>query len=96
MKAYKHLVKHALKHGYAVSVWDGEEWQLKRSTGFKSIVDAIESVEEAKLRIRDSEGNSIAMVLVSAFGLEDQETVIDHTANSFMDAWQESYDSTMV
>lgn len=96
MKAYKHLVKHALKHGYAVSVWDGEAWQLKRSTGFKSIVDAIESVEEAKLRIRDSEGNSIAMVLVSAFGLEDGETVIDHTVNSFMDTWQESYDSTMV
>jgi hypothetical protein len=96
MKAYRHLVKHALKHGYAVSVWDGEEWQLKRSKGFKSIVDAIQSVEEAQLRIRDSDGNQIAWVKVSAFGLEDDETVIDHTVNSFMDTWQESYDSTMV
>jgi len=96
MKAYRHLVKHALKHGYAVSVWDGEEWQLKRSKGFESIVDAIQSVEEAEIRIRNTDDEIVGWAKVSAYGLEDDETVIDHTVNSFMDSWQESYDSTMV
>lgn len=34
MKAYRHLVKFALNKGYDISVWDGEEWQVKRSIKF--------------------------------------------------------------
>ena len=94
MKAYKHLVKFAFQHCYTVSVYDGEVWEVKRANSYKKIIDCIESVEEAQLRIRDSEGNVIAWALVSALGLEDDETVIDHTVNSFMDTWQESYDLT--
>jgi hypothetical protein len=29
MKAYKHLVKHALNTGHTVSVFDNEVWQVK-------------------------------------------------------------------
>jgi hypothetical protein len=94
MKAYKHLVKHALSMGCTVSVWDGEEWQVKRSTGYKAIIDAIESVEEAQLRIR-RHGDVIGWALVSAFGLEDDETVVDHTCTSFMDEWSEIYEATI-
>jgi hypothetical protein len=93
MKAYKHLVKFALKHGCTVSVWDGEEWQVKRSTGYKAIIEAIESVEEAALRLRDNQGLIIGSVSVSAFGLEDDETITDYTINPFMDLWEESYKS---
>jgi hypothetical protein len=94
MKAYKHLIKHALSMGCTVSVWDGEEWQVKRSTGYKAIIDAIESVEEAQLRIRQKEA-VIGWALVSAFGLEDDETVMDHACTSFMDEWSEIYEATI-
>ena len=91
MKAYKHLVKFALKASCTVSVWDGEEWQIKRSTGYKAIIEAIESVEEAALRLRDNQGLIIGSVTVSAFGLEDDETVVDYTINPFMALWEKSY-----
>ena len=96
MKAYKHLIKYALKAGHTVSVWDGEEWQVKRSTGYKAIVEAVESVEEAALRIRDNQGAVIVnSVSVQPFGLEDDETVVDYTVTPFMDTWEEAYNLTM-
>lgn len=97
MKAYKHLIKHCLSMGCTVSVWDGEEWQVKRSTGYQTIIDAIESVEEAQLKIRhkDNAFNSIGWALVSAFGLEDDETVIDYTCTPFMQGWSEVYEATI-
>jgi hypothetical protein len=92
MKAYKHLVKHALAQGHTISVWDGEEWQVKRSVAYQEIVDAIESVEEAEITIRDIEGNKEAWVLIGAFGLADDETVMDHSDNKFMQDWSAAYD----
>jgi hypothetical protein len=98
MKAYKHLIRYSLKAGHVISVWDGEEWQVKRSSSFKAICEAVESVEEAQLRIRraDTEGKEMGWALVSAFGLEDDETVCDHTVNEFMDAWSNSYQVSLV
>ena len=95
MKAYKHLVKFALKAGCTVSVWDGEDWQVKRSTGYKTIIDCIESVEMAEIRIRNSNDEKIGWASISAFGLEDDETVIDHTITPFMELWDQSYNSTV-
>jgi len=38
MKAHFKLVTHAVKDmGYTVSVWDGEEWQVKRSTSLPEL-----------------------------------------------------------
>ena len=97
MKAFKHFIKHCLKAGHTVSVYDGEEWQVKRSTGYKAIVEAVESVEEAALRVRDSQNNIVvSSVTVSAFGLEDDETVTDYVVVPFMNEWEEAYNLTMV
>lgn len=95
MKAYKHLIKHALAAGHTISVWDGEEWQIKRSTAYKAIVEAVESVDEAALRIRDQKGNIVGSAAVSTFGLADDETVIDYSVNPFMDAWDAAYSATI-
>ncbi len=93
MKAYRHLVKFALNKGYDISVWDGEEWQVKRSNKFQNIIDAIESVEEAQIKIRIPEyGNLVGVANVSAFGLEDDETVTDHNLSEFMQEWEENYE----
>ena len=82
--AYIDLVKTAIRHGFTVSVWDGEEWQVKKSTKIREITDAIESVEEAELRFRDAENKVNGWARVSAYGLEPDETVIDHTVNEWM------------
>jgi hypothetical protein len=91
MKAYKHLVKHSLATGHVISVWDGEEYQVKRSTSYRAIVAAIESVEEAQINIRDKEGKEVGWALIIPFGLEDDETVVDNTLTPFMDAWDDTY-----
>ena len=64
MKAYKHLVKFALKHGHTVSVYDGESWDVRRSTAYKAIIASIESVEIASLRIRNAAGDVIGWASV--------------------------------
>ena len=92
MKAYKHLVKYALAQGLVVSVWDGELWEVQRSNKYKTIVDCIEAVEEADIKIRDIHGKFVAWALVSAYGLADDETVINSTDNNFMADWLNSYD----
>jgi hypothetical protein len=83
MKAYKHLVKSALKRGYNVSVWDCEEWAERKSTHQKAIFAAIESVEEAQIMVRDKEGNVLGWALIVPFGLEDDETVVDASGLAF-------------
>jgi hypothetical protein len=64
-KAHLNLIKYALAQGCTISVWDGEEWQVKRSTSYKDIKDAAESVDESQLRIRDSEDNKVGWALLS-------------------------------
>ena len=92
-QAYLHLIKYALDKKCLISVWDGEEWQVERSKSYKAIVDAVKSVEEAKLRIRNGDTlHTEAIVLVSAFGLEPDETVMDYSVNPFMDAWEAAYE----
>lgn len=97
MKAYKHLVKYSLAQGYNISVWDGEEWQVSHSNKYQSIIDAIESVEEAQIKIRIPEyGTLIAWALIIPFGLEDDETVADYSDNEFMMKWSLAYDKSVV
>lgn len=92
MKAYKHLVKFALACKYSVSVFDGEEWAINKGLKYQEIIDAIESVEEANITIWSSNNEQIAWALVSAFGLDDDETVIDYSLTSFMEEWDEKYE----
>ena len=91
--AYIHLIKHALAQGCTVSVWDGEEWQVKRSTSLHAIMDAVKSVEEAALRVRDQDGNMVANASVSPFGLEPDETVVDYGISPWMEAWEKAYNA---
>jgi hypothetical protein len=92
MKAYKHLVKHTLARGFTVSVFDGEDWDVKRSNKYQTIIDSIESVEEAQIRIRDTDGNNVGWALVIP-GLNDDETVADYTCTDFMETWDTHYNS---
>lgn len=93
-KAYKNLVEYALSQGLVISVYDGEEWQVKKSGDAKAICDAIESVDEASIIIRDADPFIIAYTArayVSAYGLGSDETVIDYTDNEWMEEWWQQY-----
>ena len=92
MKAYAHLIRYALANGATVSVWDGEEWQENRSTDAAACIAAVESVEEAEIVIKDNE-RRMAWARVAAYGLADDETVIDYGVNDYMNAWQAAYDA---
>ena len=83
MKAYEQLTRKALDKGLTVSVWDSEEWQVKRSSDYQVIVDAIESVDTSELRLRDQEGNVVGWAMV-VLDCEPESTVADFTYNKLM------------
>jgi hypothetical protein len=92
-QAYLHLIKFALDNGHTISVYDGEEYPCKYETSYIKIKDAIESVEEAQLFIFDKYGgHKTAWVLVSAYGLQPDETVMDYSDNQFMQDWDAKYE----
>jgi hypothetical protein len=82
-KAYLDLMNKALAKGLTISVFDGEEWQVKRATAYKAIKDAIESVDECQLRLRDKAGEIVGWALI-IHDLNPDETVADHTYNPLM------------
>lgn len=94
-KAHLNLIKYALTQGCTISVWDGEEWQVKRSTSYKAIKDAAESVDESQLRIRDSEDNIVGWALVIPdCTFEPDEYVVDYSCTLFMEQWEMQYSAT--
>jgi len=57
------LVKWMIAKGYTVSVFDGEEWAVKRSTKQSDINDAIEAVAN---EYRGIENLSVSVVKANA------------------------------
>ena len=91
MKAYLNLIKYALKSGNTLSVWDGEIWEVKHSTKYTEIKECIESVEEAQIIIRDSEGQKLGWALILPYEVGAEETVCDFTYNNYMNAWWKEF-----
>lgn len=76
--AYITLVNELLASGCSISVYDGEEWAARRSTDKTDILEAVEAVEVAELVIFN-DGVKIGWAQVSPYGVEPDETVLDHT-----------------
>lgn len=60
VKSATRLVDAALASGYTVSVNDGEEWTVKKSTDRKVILDAMGTTGEDRLMVRNAAGDKIA------------------------------------
>lgn len=54
------LIVAALKSGYTVSVNDGEEWTVKKSTKRNEILNAMGTTGEDYIMIRNADGAKIA------------------------------------
>ena len=85
--AYRELIRAGLAAGYTCSVWDGGEWQVKRSRSLSECLAAVRSVDEAELRFRNESGEIVGWALVSdACDLMPDETVIDHTCQPWIES----------
>jgi hypothetical protein len=60
VKSATRLVDAALASGYTVSVNDGEEWTVKKSTDRTVILDAMGTTGEDRLMVRNSVGDKVA------------------------------------
>ncbi len=90
-QAHLNLIKFTIAANHTVSVFDGEVWEVKKSTSYKAIKDCIDSVEESQLRIMDASGNSIGWAHIIVGGMEPDETVVDYTVTDFMEEWDAQY-----
>jgi hypothetical protein len=74
------LVKACLDRGFAVSVNDGEEWVVKRSTDKATILAALFSTDEDQIVIRDASGARAGWFHL-IYGNDGYDVVADYTAN---------------
>ena len=74
------VVKMTLAYGYSISVWDGEEWQVKKSHDYQEVMEAIESVDEAEIRVRDTDGKVCGWAMI-VNGLAHDEEVADYSGS---------------
>jgi Glu-tRNA(Gln) amidotransferase subunit E-like FAD-binding protein len=82
-KAYLELIKNAIAKDLTISVFDGEVWEVKKSTKYTEIKECIESVEEAQLRFRNADNEIVGWALILP-DLDPEETVADFTHNALM------------
>lgn len=74
------LVRAAIHAGYTVSVYDGEEYTVKRSRRERQILDALASTEEDWLVIRNSGGERLGFLrLIWGNDETGEELIADHT-----------------
>lgn len=84
-KAVRKLIRVALAQDWTVSVNDGEEWTVKKSSDFNEIIAALATTGGDTLRFRDAAGNSLgSMWLVYQNGPAD-EVICDYSANDNME-----------
>ena len=81
------LVRAALHAGYAVSVYDGEEYTVKRSRKESQILAALATTGEDMLVIRDATGERLGVLCLIWGNEESGECLIaNHTDNDAMEA----------
>jgi hypothetical protein len=79
------LVDRALAAGYTISVYDGAEWPLKRSSNRPEILAAMYSTDSDTLRFRlPDSGESVGSIML-VYG-NGADVICDYTDNAAMAA----------
>jgi VCBS repeat-containing protein len=88
-QACSYLIAECLRRNLTVSVHDGGEWCLLRSSDHHAILCALASTDTDTLRVRNADGTASA-VFSLIYGNAGYEVIADHSdnalANSIMDA----------
>jgi len=79
-KIVSRIVKDALANDYKVSVYDSEEYVLKRSQSYKAIMAACFSTDDDTLVIRDNEGEYLGSIAL-IYGNCGYDVISDYTYN---------------
>lgn len=77
------IINRALAKGFTVSLFDGEEWTVRRSRNAQEVIGAMFTVDEETLRFRDAEGVKIGDAFI-VHGNSPEEVVCDHTDSDVM------------
>ncbi|HVG51618.1 MAG TPA: hypothetical protein VM867_08300 [Xanthobacteraceae bacterium] len=73
------VIDRALAKGCFISVNDGGEWVVKKSTKRREIMDALASTDADHLMIRDANGERVGVIYL-VWGNGDPDTVVcDYT-----------------
>lgn len=82
------LVKAALAAGYTISVNDGEEWTVKRSTREREIIDALATTGQDRLLLRLPASGDVAGSFWLIYGNDEsgEELIADHSDNETCEA----------
>lgn len=80
------LVRAALRAGYTVSVYDEEEWTVKRSDSEAVILPELASTETTTLRFRHNGATVGSMLLIWGNDETGEELIADYTDNDAMQA----------
>lgn len=90
--AARKLVKMALARGWSISINDGDEWTLKRSTDQQAILHAMCSTGEDYLMFRQADGSRVGWTFL-VWGNSAPELICDYSSNPDIDAlWNEWHD----
>lgn len=84
----RRIVRMALAKGWTISVFDGEEWTVKKSRDRMTVLKALASTGEDALRFRDADGNSLGTMTLIYQGGDNpgEEVVQDHSDTDAMNA----------
>lgn len=74
------IIDRALAKGFLVSVYDGEEYAVKRSGKRAEIMGALQSTDSDTLRIRAADGSQIGSIFL-VWGNSPEEIVCDCSDN---------------
>lgn len=93
-----HLIRYAKAQGCVISVNDGGAWAVKKSTNEKEILEAVNSVDEAFIRVYEPRGLEFESMGTATIinGLDKDELVADHTDNLWFQGWSEAYNAANV
>lgn len=88
LAVFNRLIAACLAKGYFVSVYDGEEWAVKRSSDKAEIKEAATAVDMAELVIRDMEDNRRVgwVSIIWGNASDGSELIADYTATPEMEA----------
>jgi hypothetical protein len=96
------LIKAHLDRGHTLSIWDSEEWVVKRSTDAALIRSQLGHTGEDFIRVRDSDGNALGgwsliynngskedpMVVISDYSYSDETAeLFDTICNDLTDRY---------
>lgn len=77
------IISRALAKGFTVSLFDGEEWVVRKSRNAQEVIGSMFTVDEETLRFCDADGVKVGDAFI-VHGNSPEEVVCDHTDSDVM------------